>query len=330
VGNESASLVDVGGGVFACEFHSKANAIGEGTLDIIDQSIEFVKREGVGLLIAGEGELFSAGADLRSILDAIEREDWEYIDALVLRFQETSNRIRFSTKPVMAVPFGRVLGGGCEFCLAAAYRTAHVETYMGFVEAAVGLIPAGGGCLNLILALEGRERAKRRVNSGLWGAPDDGGPGPREQAAFEMIATARTSTSAIDAKEIGLLGESDQIVFDRDLVIERARRSLIELSRDYEAPKPREDIVVSGYGGEMNLLNIVRSYRARGLATEYDKVVAKKLARVLTDGNVTCIHSVNEERIMELEREAFMSLAGDPRTKERISHMLKTGKPLRN
>jgi len=328
--NESASLVDVGGGVFACEFHSKANAIDEKALDVIDRSIEFVEREGSGLIIANEGELFSAGADLKSILGAIEKKDWEYIDALVRRFQATSGRIRFSRKPVMAVPFSKALGGGCEFCLAAPYRTAHVETYMGFVEMAVGLIPAGGGCLNLLLALEERERAKRCGASGLWGAPDDGGPGPREQAAFELIATARTSTSAIEAKELGFLRESDQVVFDREMLIERARRRIVELSRDHGAPAPREGIVVSGRGGEMNLLNVVRSYRARGLATEYDEVIAAKLARVLSDGSVACVHSASEDRILELEREAFMSLAGDDRTRERIRHMLERGKPLRN
>jgi 3-hydroxyacyl-CoA dehydrogenase len=329
-GNESASLVDTGNGIFACEFHSKANAIDEGTLDILDRSIEFVEREGIGLLIANEGEFFSAGADLKSILNAIEKKDWGYIDSLVRRFQETSRRIRFCSKPVMAVPFGKALGGGCEFCLAAPYRTAHVESYMGFVEMAVGLIPAGGGCLNLLLALKERERASRRGSSGLWGAHDDGGPGPGEQAAFEMIATARTSTSAIDAKGLGFLSDSDQIVFDRDLLIERAKRNLIELSREYVAQRPREDIVVSGHGGEMNLQNVVRSYRARGLATEYDALIASKLARVLTDGSVACIHAVKEERILELEREAFMSLVGEERTKERIVHMLKTGRPLRN
>lgn len=329
-GNESASLVDVGNGIFACEFHSKANAIDEDTLDLLDLSIEFVEREGIGLLIANEGEFFSAGADLRYILHAIERKDWDYIDALVRRFQATSGRLRFSQKPVMAVPFGKVLGGGCEFCLAASCRTAHVETYMGLVEMSVGLIPAGGGCLNLLLVLDERERSRRRGISGLWGAPDDGGPGPSEKMAFELIATARTSTSAIDAKDLGLLGESDQVVFDRDLLIERAKRRLVELSSDYVTSGPRDDITVSGRGGEMNLLNIVRSYRTRGLATEYDELIASKLARVLTDGEISCIHSVSENRILELEREAFMSLAGETKTKERIEHMLEVGKPLRN
>ena len=126
------------------------------------------------------------------------------------------------------------------------------------------------------------------------------------------------------------MSESDHVVFDRDLLIEKAKRRLVELSRDHLAPVPREEITVSGCGGEMNLQNIVRSYRARGLATEHDALIASKLARVLTDGGVACIHTVNEDRISELEREAFMSLAGEKRTRDRIEHMLEVGKPLRN
>lgn len=328
--NASASLLGLGDGVFACEFHSKANSIDEGALDMIDRSIDFVEREGAGLLIANEGEYFSAGADLRSILEAIERKDWDYIDGLIRRFQATSQRIRFSTKPVVAVPFSKVLGGGCEFCLAAASSAAHVETYMGFVEMAVGLIPAGGGCKNLILALEENERARREGTPGLWGAPDDGGPGPREQAAFELIATARTSSSAIDARDLGFLNRGDPIIFDKDLLIEKAKRYVMELSKGYVPPALREEIVVSGRGGEMNLLNSIRSYSARGLATEHDAMIAQRLARVLTDGSVQCVHTVTEDRILDLEREAFMSLVGEAKTKERIEQMLRTGKPHRN
>ena len=330
MGNESASLVDLGNGIFACEFHSKANAIDESTLGMIDRSIEFVEREGLGLLIANEGEIFSAGANLKTILAAIESKDWRYIDALVRKFQATSMRIRFSSKPVVAVPFGKTLGGGCEFCMAATGRTAHVETYMGFVEMAVGLVPAGGGCLNLLLALEGKEREERGSVTRPYGAPDDGGPHPKERAAFELIATARTTTSAIEAAELGFLNGDDRVVFDRDLLIERAKRHVAKLVDGYEPPVVREDIMMSGRGGEASLINAIRSYRALGLATEHDALVASRLARVLTDGSAPCVHEVCETRVLELEREAFMSLAGEDGTRERIRHMLRTGKPLRN
>ncbi|MFH1830129.1 MAG: 3-hydroxyacyl-CoA dehydrogenase NAD-binding domain-containing protein [Pseudomonadota bacterium] len=313
--NACASLVDTGDGIFACEFHSKMNAIGESTIKMLEISLERAEREGAGLLIANDGEHFSVGANLLAILDAIEKKRWDDIDKMVRSFQTISQRIRFSTKPVVAAPFGRTLGGACEFCMSSAARVAHIETYMGLVETAVGLIPAGGGCKNLLLKMEQRL---------------GGGPGPKEHGAFELIATSRVSTSAREAMELGLISQHDSIVFDRDRLFSAARDKLLELAKDYTPPQPRTDIKASGNGGKNALINVVRAYLNKGLATKYDAYIAEKLAYVLSGGDKPCIHTTDEAHILDLEREAFLSLAGEERTKQRIAHMLKTNKPLRN
>jgi 3-hydroxyacyl-CoA dehydrogenase len=328
--NFAASLVDIGDGVFACEFHSKMNAIGNSTVKMLEISLDQVEREGVGLLIANDGEHFSVGANLMDILDAMEKKRWDDIDRMVRSFQAIGRRIRFSTKPVVSVPFRRTLGGAFEICMASAARVAHIETYMGLVERLVGLIPAGGGCLNLLLRMEQRECERREQSATLWDLPRDGGPHPKEAAAFGLIATSRTSTSACEAVDLGLLSGHDLIVYDRDNLLRDARDTLLSLAKDYLPPKPRKDIMMSGRGGETALRNTARTFASEGKATEYDVFVASKLARVLTGGDRPCVHSTDEERILELEREAFLSLVGEERTKLRIEHMLKTNKPLRN
>lgn len=329
-GNASASLVDLGEGIVCCEFHTKMNVLDAGTIAMLMRAVERTEREGAGLLIANEGEAFSAGADLNLIAALAQRRAFVELERLLCEFQSACQAIRFCRRPVVAAPFGRVLGGGAEICLSAAARVAHAETYMGFTELMVGLIPSGAGCKNMLIAMETRERARRAGWRMPEGVRDDGGPYPKTLTAFELIGTARASSSARDAIDLGLLTPCDRIVMDRDDLIAAARDELIRLASAYEPPGYRDDIALPGRGGERALMQVARHFRARGLATDYDLVVVSRLARVLAGGALSTSHQASEAAIMELEREAFLSLAGEKKTQQRIEQMLKTGKPLRN
>lgn len=315
--NAVASIIDIGDGIFVCEFHSKMNAIDGDVVAMLDSSLDRVQRDGVGLLIANEGEHFSVGANLLLLLMAAGQKRWDEIDAMVRGFQGVNQRIRFAKRPVLVVPFGMTLGGGCEICLAANRRVAFIESYIGLVEAGAGLIPAGAGCKNLILALE------KRTGMAL-------GPQPKVSAAFELIALAKTSGSAREAVEFGFLSKDDSIIMDRDLLLYEAKVALLEWAESYEPPLNRADVMLPGRGGEMALWGALRGFVAQGKATEHDALVAKKLAHVLSGGDASTIHETCEDHILELEREAFLSLIAEPKTQERITHLLKTGKPLRN
>jgi len=314
--NESASLIDLGDGVFACEFHTKMNALDGASVKMLTASVDRAEREGVGLIIANEGETFSVGGDLKLIGELAARGDFEGLDRLLRDFQTACQRVRFSKRPVVAVPFARALGGGCEVALAACRRVAYIESYVGLVELSVGLIPSGGGCKGMLLKME--ERAPGR------------GPHPKSQAAFELIGTSRVSTSAREAKELGFFSEQDRIVLDRDELLTAAREELVRMAPGYSPPSYRDDIKLPGRGGELALCSIAEAFRARGLATDYDAFVAKRLARVLAGGDRPTVHVTDEQHVLNLEREAFLSLAGEPRTQARMAHMLRTGKPLRN
>jgi 3-hydroxyacyl-CoA dehydrogenase len=251
------------------------------------------------------------------ILMAARQGNWNEIDRIVREFQAIGQRFRYSQKPVAAVPFGMALGGGCEICLACPRRVAAMESYMGLVEVGVGLIPAGGGCKNLMLQLEKIELGK--------------GPQPKVSRAFQLIATSQIATSARAAKELGFIAQDDIIVMDREFLIDEARRAILKWAKDYVPPDP-EGVTVQlpGRGGEMVLVDAARSYVKKGKATEYDAFIAGKLAHVLAGGDKSTVHEVTEEHILDLEREAFMSLVGEEKTQARMEHMLKTGKPLRN
>lgn len=314
--NEGASLVDAGDGIFICEFHTKANTIDGGVMSMLQASLARVEREGHGLLIANEGENFSAGANLELILGLAKESRWDKIGAVVKEFQSLGQAIRFAKRPVMALPFGMALGGGCEICLAAAHRAAFIESYMGLVEIAAGLVPAGGGCKNLILMLERRKGA--------------GGPQPKVSAVFELIATARVSRSAYEAADLGLLLKGDPVIFDKERLIFEAKNLLVNLAPKYELPSMRTDVCLPGRGGEMALVNMARNLEKHGKASQYDVFIASKIAHVLAGGDVATVHETDENHVLDLEREAFLSLIGEEKTQRRIEHLLKTGKPLKN
>ncbi|HTM52198.1 MAG TPA: 3-hydroxyacyl-CoA dehydrogenase/enoyl-CoA hydratase family protein [Bryobacteraceae bacterium] len=304
--NAGASLVDLGGGVLCLEFHSKMNSIGEDTIAMIHAGIEETSRNYQAMIIANQGENFSAGANLMLVLLMAQEGEWDDLEMAVRRFQQANMAIRYSPRPVVAAPFGMTVGGGCEIAMHAARAQASAECYMGLVEAGVGLIPAGGGCKETLLRTGDLKRA------------------------FELIGFARVSSSAADARSLGLLREADDISMNAERLIDDAKSVALQLAPHYAPPAPRKDIPVAGEAG-MALLKVgIYMARQGGYISEYDAVIGEKLAHVLSGGRLTGEQKVPEQYLLDLEREAFLSLCGQPKTQERMQHMLKTGKPLRN
>lgn len=328
--NAGASLVDIGEGIFCVEFHTKMNAIDGDVIEMVNKGIDFVAKEGVGLVIGNDGENFSVGANLMLILLTAQNQDWKQLDFMIREFQGTMQKIRFFSKPVVAVPFNFTFGGGCEVCLASTHIQAHAETYIGLVEAGVGLLPAAGGCKNMLLNLEAQFKAKHNPKDNIWFSPEDGGPFPKVQKAFETIAMAKVATSAKEAKKFGFLRGRDGITLNKEALIQEAKKKVLELTKNYTPPKMRENIQLPGRGGEMALINGAEAFHKKGLISDYDLELAKTIAHVLAGGDKPTVHYTSEQHVLDLEREAFLKLCGQPKTLERMQHMLITGKPLRN
>ncbi len=304
--NTAASLVDLDDGVLCVEFHSKMNTLGEETLAMLLEGLEEAERGFEALVIANEGEIFSAGADLNIMLAAVEAGKWDTIDQAVQRFQQAFMSLKYAAKPVVAAPFGRALGGGCEVVLHAARVQASAELYMGLVEVGVGLIPAAGGTKEMLL---------RRKD---W------------KAAFELIGFAKVSGSAADARRLGLLRDGDAITMNPERLLADAKTAAIALARSYSPPLPATEIAVSGEAGYAAMKLGAWTAHEGGFLSAHDLLIADKLAHVLSGGRLSGQPKVTEQYLLDLEREAFLSLCGHPKTQERIRHMLKTGKPLRN
>lgn len=318
--NPGASLIDLGDGVACLEFHSKMNAIGADTVQMMRESLREVGEKFDGLIIGNQGENFSVGANLMLILFEIQDENWDQIEEYVRIFQDTFMAIKYFEKPVVVAPFGLTLGGGCELCLASAGVRAAAETYMGLVELGVGLIPAGGGTKEMLL----------RSTEGIPpGVEADFFPFVRQ--AFEMVAMARVSTGAKEAQKLGYMRPTDRITVNRDNLIQDAKRAVLQMVKEnYRPPQPKRKIKVLGERGYA-LLQMGLFYMREGeYISEYDEHVAKKLAYVFSGGNLPDESEVTEQYILDLEREAFLNLCGEPKTQERIEYMLKTGRPLRN
>jgi len=313
--NDSATLWDLGDSVLGLEFHSKMNAIDDEVIRLMIEGVDEMEKNYRGMVLYNEGENFSAGANLMLLFMAAQSGEWGQIEEVIRGFQKACMRLRYSARPVVAAPFNLALGGGCEVCLGADLIQPHAELYMGLVEVGVGVIPAGGGCKEMV----------RRFDESL-----KIGPFPKVQRAFETIAFAKVSTSAKEAQEIGYMGRKEPIVFSRDRLLSEAKKTVLKISPDYQRPQPREDILLPGRGGYYALVSAIEGFRLQGTISEHDSVIAKKLAHILTGGEVPNQGFVSEGRLLELEREAFLSLVGMERTQERIQHMLLTGKPLRN
>ncbi|WP_161882383.1 3-hydroxyacyl-CoA dehydrogenase/enoyl-CoA hydratase family protein [Deinococcus alpinitundrae] len=314
-----ASLVDLGDGVLLLEFHSKMNALGEDAIRMIGTAHKTVQELGyAGLVVGNQGEHFSAGANLPLILSQAQDEEWDELDAAIKLFQQATTSLRFSPHPVVVAPFSLTLGGGTEMALHADAVTAIAETYMGLVEVGVGLIPGGGGTKEMLL---------RFTDQTLPGQPLL----PAVQRAFELIGTAKVSTSAQDARKLGFLRPSDETVMNRDNLLSEAKRKVLELAPDYMQPTMRTDIPVMGEAAIGAIKSALYGLVEGGYASKYDREVSLQLANILAGGATNNRQArVTEQQLLDLEREAFLTLAGKKGTQDRITHMLKTGKPLRN
>jgi 3-hydroxyacyl-CoA dehydrogenase len=316
--NGAASLIDLGDGVFCLEFHSKMNTIGSETLAMVQTAIKRTEGEGVGLVIANEGAMFSAGANLMLLVMAIADGAFDEIARMVREFQEGMMAIKYSTIPVVAAPHNLVMGGGCETCLHADAMVPHGETYMGLVEIGVGLLPAGGGT---------KEMAIRAIK---LAEEYDIDPTPFIVKNFRTIAMATVSTSAAELAPMGFLRHGDAITMDMERRIFDAKLKAIALAANYRPVRPLTDLKAPGRSIAASIKSQLWNLRQGGFISEYDQFLAGTIADVITGGDVPAGTLISEEYLLDLEREAFVRLCGQGKTLERIQHMLKTGKPLRN
>ncbi|RJQ82219.1 MAG: 3-hydroxyacyl-CoA dehydrogenase/enoyl-CoA hydratase family protein [Desulfobacteraceae bacterium] len=323
-GNSSATLVDLGDGVFCAEFHTKMNSLNDGIIEFLEKAHDYVDANGVGLVIgnqaAGMPGAFSAGADLRQVREAAAAGAFADIEAGVKRLQDVIQRGRYSSYPVVAAPFGMALGGGAELCLGADRIVAHAELYIGLVEIGVGLLPGGTGCSALW----------RKI---LENIPDSVGEVELTKfflPVFQAIGMAKVSTSAAEARVNGFLGPKDRIVFNRDHLIGEAKKEVLRMADDGYAPPVKRPIRVFGEAafGMVNaeLLNM----QGAGYVSEYDAYLASRIASVIGGGQARTGSYVSEDGLLALERLTFVDLLRQEKTIARIDHMLKTGKPLRN
>ncbi|MCJ7840299.1 3-hydroxyacyl-CoA dehydrogenase/enoyl-CoA hydratase family protein [Lederbergia sp. NSJ-179] len=317
--NSGANLIDIGDDVLLLEFQSPNNAIGFDIIQMIHQAIDEVEKNYKGLVIGNQGKNFCVGANIAMILMAAQEDDVFEVDLVVRKFQEAMLRIKYSERPVVVAPFGMTLGGGAEVSLPSAHIQASMETYIGLVETGVGLIPGGGGNKELYLKIlrnlpEGVEVDLQAVANRV----------------FETIALAKVSTSAEEARENNFLSQTDGISVNGDHLLYDAKQRVLALyDQGYQPPKP-EKIPVTGETGYAALLVGAEAMRLSGYISEHDMKIAKKLAYVIAGGNVPYGTVVDEQYLLILEREAFISLVSEPKSQQRMQHMLMKGKPLRN
>ncbi|HWG51352.1 MAG TPA: 3-hydroxyacyl-CoA dehydrogenase NAD-binding domain-containing protein [Candidatus Acidoferrales bacterium] len=326
--NPGASLIDLGDGVGCIEFHTKMNALGG---DIVQMVTQTLKTGGIGdqfeaFVITGDSQNFSVGANLMMLMLAVQEEEWDEIDLAIKQFQGMTQAIKFCTRPVVTASFGMTLGGGCEINLHSAARQPHSELYMGLVEVGVGLLPGGGGCKEMLLRAIDKARAVRPDGRAESVEMMEG-----LKRIFEIIAMAKVSTSAYEARDLGFLSDGDLITMNRDRLLSDAKERALELARaGYKAPVPRTDVPAPGENVLATLKLGIHLMRQAEYISDHDVKVATKVAEVICGGNVTPGTPVSERYILELEREGFKSLCGEKKTQERIQFTLKTGKPLRN
>jgi 3-hydroxyacyl-CoA dehydrogenase len=325
--NAGASVVDLGDGVAAIELHSKMNALGDDIVSLIAQTLKPASQQVAdfeAFVITGEGANFSVGANLMQLLLTMQEQEWDEVDLAVRAFQNMTHSIKLCPRPVVVAPYGMCLGGGVEIALHAAARHPHAELYMGLVEAGVGLIPAGGGCKEMLLrALEAAGRTDVRGDElVIFKAL---------KKNFETIAMAKVSTSAADARGLGLLRPADQITMNRArLLMDAKERARGMADMGYAAPVARADIPAPGESVLATLKLAVWTMHEGGFISDHDMKVANWAAYALCGGKVQPGTLVSEQYLLDLEREAFLSLCGEKKTQERIAFTLKTGKPLRN
>jgi 3-hydroxyacyl-CoA dehydrogenase len=318
--NPGASLVDLGDGVACLELHSKKNAVGEDIVRMVTETFSpgsDAVRNFEAFVVGGDAEHFSVGANLMQLLLSAQEEEWDEVDFAVRAFQRMTAAIKFCPRPVVVAPYSFCLGGGAEIAIHGARRQAHAELYMGLVETGVGIVPAGGGCKEMLL----------RSLDPATGAVHDG----TLRRTFETIAMAKVSTSAVEARRNGMLLPVDRITMNRERLLTDAKHAARELADGgYAAPVPRTDIPAPGENLLATLKLGVHVMRQGEFISDHDSKVANWVAYVLCGGPVTPGTLVSEQYLLDLEREAFLSLCGEKKTQERIAFTLKTGRPLRN
>ena len=321
---KSASLVDIGDGVYCCEFHTKMNALNTEIIEFIHESLDYVDQNGAGLVIGNQAGgmpgAFSAGADLVQVGLAAKEKRFSEIETMIERLHMAVQREKYSPFPVVAAPYGLALGGGCEVCLGADRIVAHAELYMGLVEIGVGLLPAGGGCMNLW----------KKLISSVPDAVADVDLAKFFVPAFMAIAMAKVSTSAAEARANGFLGPKDRIVFNRDYLIGEAKKEVLKMLDEGYAPPVKRKLKVFGEAAQGMINAELFNMQSAKFVSEYDAFLAKRIAYVISGGNVRTNSEIDEEVILKLERTAFIDFLKEEKTLARIDHMLSTGKPLRN
>jgi 3-hydroxyacyl-CoA dehydrogenase len=334
--NPGASLVDLGDGIGCIELHSLKNAIGGDVLALIAAVLNPASdtvNDFAGFVITGDRDNFSVGANLMQLLLAAQEGEWDELAQVIHNFQQMTAAIKFCPRPVVAAPFGLTLGGGAEICLHATRRQPHAETYMGLVEAGVGLIPAGGGTKEMLLRAYDAAAA--------LAGPDPKDPPSRFaqsaefatalRRALETVAMAKVSSSAAEARSLGLLAPADRVTMNRErLLLDAKAQAAVLAETGYQPPQSRTQIPAPGTAALATLETGIYLMGEAGYATEHDQKVARWAAYILAGGRVTAGTLVSEQYLLDLECEAFLSLCGERKTQERIAFTLKTGKPLRN
>ncbi|THB75973.1 MAG: 3-hydroxyacyl-CoA dehydrogenase [Desulfobulbaceae bacterium] len=316
--NANCSVIDLGDGVFCFEFHSKMNAISGDILAMTHKAIKRAEEEGTGLVIANRGANFSVGANLMMLAVALAEGAFDDINMVLRSFQKATMAVKYARVPVVAAPFNMTLGGGCEFCLHADSITAYAETYMGLVEIGVGLLPAGGGTKEMCLrAVELSQKFDTDVQPFIF-------------KNFKQIAMAQVSMGAAELKGMGYMRDGDSISMDIDRQIADAKQKVLGLAVNYRPQKPLQNIPVPGRNVAASIKSQLWNMMMGNFVTEYEAEMGGVIADVICGGDVNSGTLVTEEYLLQLERESFLKLCGNKKTAERIQHMLKTGKPLRN
>ncbi|MBI5969398.1 MAG: 3-hydroxyacyl-CoA dehydrogenase/enoyl-CoA hydratase family protein [Deltaproteobacteria bacterium] len=317
--NAGASLIDMGDGVACLEFHTYMNAIAQEIIEMIHESLQIVEKDFGGMVIGNHAERFSVGANLLMLVGEIAKSNWAGIEAAIKSIQDAMMAMKYFEKPIVAAPHGMALGGGCEVCLSSHRIVAALETYMGQVEIGVGLLPGAGGNKEVYLRC-------------IEGIPDGVTPDllPFLRKAFETIALAKVSTSAEEARKLGFLRSADKVTANVDHLLYDAKQTVLAMVREGFRPLRPRLLPVAGDGGRAAIKYMANTMRQGGYITEYDEFIAGKLAYILTGGDVLSGALVTEQHMLDIEREAFLSLCGEKKTQDRISHLLKTNTPLRN
>jgi len=326
--NSGARLVDIGDGVVCCEFRSKMNSIGGDIVAMVHAGLKRLDEDFEAMVIANDAVNFSVGANLMLLLVSAQEQEWDDLHLAVRQFQRVNMAIKYAPRPVVVAPQGLALGGGCEITLHAPQVQAAAECYLGLVETGVGLIPAGGGCKEMLI--RANEHAAGGAQKLEEGAAANMDLFHALRPIFENIAMAKVSTSAEEARAFGYLRRDDRVSMNRDRVLADAKATALEMARaGYQPPVPREIRVLGEQflaGAKLAVHMLLRGE----FISEYDAVVARRLGAILSGGALSVPQNVSEQYVLDLEREAFVSLCGERKTQERIAHTLKTGKPLRN